>query len=67
MTALIERLITIKDGLSNRADRDAISDACNTLVAADTALDWIIVNPFAHPDNMVAVAKEAIAKATGAA
>jgi hypothetical protein len=30
---LIDRLIRIKDGLTNRADRDAINDACAAISA----------------------------------
>jgi hypothetical protein len=31
--ALIDRLIRIKDGLTNRGDRDAINDACAAISA----------------------------------
>ena len=40
MTALNERLIRIKDSLTARADRDALSDAVNALILADKALHF---------------------------
>lgn len=41
---LIDRLIRIKDGMTNRADRDAINDACAAIAAAkaDTAQEAFI-------------------------
>lgn len=40
MTAINERLIRIKDSLTARADRDALSDAVNALILADKALHF---------------------------